>query len=71
MDYTVTQTPEGFIIKVRVPERTVNEWNLGFNEEVAQSKAATIVETYRKGLEFVQDQVRSVFSEQEDAIEQS
>lgn len=62
MDYSVTQTAEGYILKVRVFERTVNEWNLGLNEEVAQSKASTLIEMYRDGLEFLQDQVRETYS---------
>ncbi len=62
MDYSVVQTSEGYILKVKVLERTVNEWNLGLNEEVAQAKASTLVETYRNGLEFLQNQVREIYS---------
>lgn len=66
MSYSVNQTEDGYIITVKAHGRTVNEWNLGFNEEVAQSKTATIVETYLNGLEFVQNQVRDVFAQAEE-----
>ncbi len=45
------------------PNGTVNTWNLGLNEEIAKSKVKTIVDTYLKGLEFVQSEVRRVFEE--------
>lgn len=62
MSYTVEQTTEGYIILVKAHGRTINEWNLGLDEDTARSKVATIVETYLNGLEFIQDQVRDVFS---------
>ena len=65
MDFCVTQTSEGYILKVTALQRTVNEWNLGLNEEVAQSKASTLVEMYRNGLEFLQDQVRETYMAKE------
>ena len=44
---------------------TVNTWNLGTDEDVAKGKVATIVDSYQKGLEFVQSQVRTIFEEVE------
>ena len=45
---------------------TVNTWNLGTDEDVAKGKVATIVDSYQKGLEFVQSQVRTIFEEAEE-----
>lgn len=66
LDFSVTQTEKGYILKVKAYQRTVNEWNLGLNEEVAQSKASTLVEAYRNGLEFLQGQIRDIYAEKED-----
>ncbi len=66
MSYSVKQTEEGYICTVKAHGQSVNEWNLGLNEEIAQSKVATIVDSYTKGLEYVQSQVRGIFSEQEE-----
>lgn len=74
MSYTVVFKNEKYELQIRVlkmyenqSDPTVNVWDLGENEEIAQSRATTILESYAKGLEHVQEQVRSVFAEQEDA----
>ena len=69
MSYKVEQVEEEYIIKVTVHGKSVNEWTLGTNEEIAQSKAKTLVDTYMNGLEYVQEQVRNVFAEQENSTE--
>lgn len=66
MSYSIEQTTEGYICRVKAHGQSVNEWNLGLNEEVAQSKTSTIIDSYTKGLEYVQSQVRTIFTEQED-----
>jgi hypothetical protein len=76
LDYKVTNNKDGeFEMAVKVlrfsedadgnlyPSGTVNTWNLGFNEEIAKTKVKTIVDTYLKGLEFIQSEVRKVFEE--------
>ena len=52
-----------YIIKVKVPNGLVNEWNLGTNEEVAKAKSATIINTYNQALEEVQKSVVSAYEE--------
>ena len=70
VSYKVVKNDDGeFFIGVKVHGQTVNEWNLGNNEEIAQSKSKTIIDTYLKGLEFVQQQVRTAFTEAEDVTE--
>jgi len=64
MSYSVEKTEEGYITSVKVHGKSVNSWNLGLNEEVAQSKTSTIIETYTNGLEFVQENVRNVFAKE-------
>jgi len=54
-----------YILKVTVPNRSVNEWTLGKDEGVAKARASKILTSYTNGLEFVQEQVREVFSEEE------
>jgi hypothetical protein len=66
MSYKVIETEEGFICSVRAHGKSVNEWNLGKNEEIAQAKTATIIDSYEKGLEYVQSQVRTIFAEEEE-----
>ena len=64
MEYTVIHTKaEGFELQVKVHGQSVNSWNFGFNEEIAQSKTATVIDAYARGLEFVQEQVRNTFEE--------
>ncbi len=64
MSYSVSHRKKyGYSIAVKAHGKTVNVWNLGHNEEIAQSKSTTIVETYLKGLEFVQSEVRKTFEE--------
>ena len=63
MSYSVSHSKkDGYNIAVKVHGKTVNVWNLGDNEEIAQSKTATILDSYSKGLEYVQEQVRAVFA---------
>jgi len=62
MEATVEKTDEGYILKIRVPDKSVNEWNLGLEEDVAKGKVATVLDTYAQGLEYVQEQVRGVFA---------
>ncbi len=64
MSYSVTQTSEGFIVAVKVHGKTVNEWNMGLNEEVAQSKATHLIDTYSRALDEVQSRVREIFAEE-------
>ncbi len=67
MSYKVVQNDEGeYVVGVVLHGQTVNEWTLGMNEEVAQSKARTIIDTYVRGLEQVQQQVREIFAQEED-----
>lgn len=66
MSYNVTKTQEGFIVSVKLHGKTVNEWNMGLNEEIAQSKATHLIDTYTKALELVQSDVRKIFAEEED-----
>ncbi len=68
VSYSVSYSKkDGYNLAVKVHGKTVNAWNLGMNEEIAQSKTTTILNSYMNGLEYVQDQVRAVFAEQEDA----
>jgi len=46
---------------------STNEWSLGFDEAIAKGKVGTILDSYIKGLEFVQEEVRKVFAEEEDS----
>ncbi len=55
-----------YVLKVRVPTRSINEWTLGKDEAIAKGKASNILSSYTNGLEFVQEQVRNVFSEEEE-----
>jgi len=79
MSFKIVKTEEGeFVMAVKVhkfsvdaegntyADGTVNEWTLGLNEEIAQAKTKTIIDTYLKGLEFVQSEVRKVFANEED-----
>ena len=79
MSYKVTKSKLGiFEVAVKVvkfsadaegeiyPDGTVNTWSLGLNEEIAKSKVKTIIDSYLKGLEFVQSEVRRVFVEEEE-----
>ncbi len=69
MSYSVSNSKkDGYKVSVKVHGRTVNTWSLGHNEEIAQSKTTTIVETYLNGLEFVQDNVRDIFTEESDKL---
>jgi len=66
MEYTVVHTEkDGFELQVKVHGQSVNSWNFGFNEEIAQTKTATVISAYTRGLEFVQEQVRHSFAEEE------
>lgn len=70
-EYTVIHTKaEGFELQVKVHGKSVNSWNFGFNEEIAQSKTATVIDAYARGLEFVQEQVRHTFAEEEEATKE-
>ena len=53
-------------IPVIVSGGTINEWTLGHDETIAKGKVSTIISTYIDGLEFVQNQVRTVFEEATD-----
>jgi len=65
MSYSVSHSKkDGYSIAVKAHGSTVNVWNLGHNEEIAQSKTVTILDSYSKGLEYVQEQVRAVFEEE-------
>lgn len=67
MGYKVVHSvKEGYTLKVVVPERTVNMWNLGHDEKEAKAKVVTILASYKDGLEYVQDQVRNVFAKKSD-----
>jgi len=59
--YKVMETREGYVLTVKAEGGTVNEWNLGMDEALAKGKVSTIISTYQKGLEYLQEQVRTVF----------
>ena len=59
--YKVRDTREGFVLQVKGEGGTVNEWNLGMDETLAKGKVANLIDTYRKGLEYLQEQVRTAF----------
>ena len=59
-----------YILQVRVPDKSINEWTLGLNEEIAKSKVSTILNAYTQGLEYVQEQVRTAFAVEADSKEQ-
>ena len=70
MVYSVSHSKKnGYSLAVKVIGDTVNVWNLGDNEEIAQSKTSTILTAYTRGLAHVQEEVRRVFAEAEDARE--
>ena len=70
MSYNVYNDKDGnFVLAVKVHGQSINEWNFGLNEEVAQSKTMTVIQSYTRGLEFVQSQVRGIFEEVEDSME--
>ena len=58
-----------YAIRVKVDGGSINEWSLGMDETIAKGKVQTILNSYVQGLEFVQEEVRKVFAEQEDAKE--
>jgi len=65
MSYSVSHSKkDGYSIAVKAHGKTINAWNLGMNEEIAQSKTLTILDSYSRGLEFVQNQVREVFAKE-------
>ena len=55
-----------YILKVTVPQMSINEWTLGKDEAIAKGKASSILSSYTNGLEFVQGEVRKVFAEKEE-----
>lgn len=65
MSYSVNKNEKGvYVLTVKAHGNSVNEWDLGTNEEIAQSKTTTIVSSYTKGMEFVQSQVRDIFEKE-------
>ncbi len=54
-----------YTVSVKAHGSTINTWSLGFDEAVAKGKVATILDSYVRGLEFIQEQVRSIFTEEE------
>ena len=56
-----------YAIRVKVDGGSINEWSLGMDEAVAKGKVQTILNSYVQGLEFVQEEVRKVFAEEEEA----
>ena len=68
MSVKVVVKPSGeYAIMVTASGGTINEWSLGHDEAIAKGKVSTILSSYMKGLEFIQEQVRTVFAEQEEA----
>ena len=63
-------TESEYVLQIKVPDKSVNEWTLGLNEEIAKSKVSTIINSYSQGLEYVQEQVRTAFAEQEEAVKE-
>ena len=57
-----------YILKVGVQDKSTNEWNLGKDEGIAKGKVQTVLSAYAEGLEYVQEQVRTAFANQEEAI---
>ena len=55
-----------YVTKITVEGHSVNEWELGIDEVSAKSRVSTILSSYTKGLEFVQEEVRRLFSEEAD-----
>ncbi len=55
-----------YAIQVIVDNGTINEWSLGHDEVVAKGKVQTILNSYMQGLEFLQEEVRKVFAQEED-----
>jgi hypothetical protein len=51
-----------YILTIRVPNKSTNEWNLGLDEQIAKGKVVTVLDTYANGLEYVQEKVRGVFA---------
>lgn len=67
MSYSVSfSKKDGYKVAVKAHGKTVNSWDLGHNEEIAQSRVKHLVDTYLQGLEFVQDQVRTIFADAEE-----
>ena len=71
MGYKVVNRNGDYVLEVKVPFNSVNEWNLGKNEEIAKSKVSTILTSYSQGLEYVQEQVRAVFAAEEQKVKES
>ena len=65
----VRGTAGEYEISIGVSGGTINTWSLGHDEAVAKGKVSTILDSYMKGLEFVQGEVRKVFAEEEDKAE--
>ena len=71
MSYSVSHSKkDGYKISVKAHGQSVNSWSLGHNEEIAQSKTSTIISSYTKGLEYVQEQVRTAFAEEEEKVKE-
>lgn len=67
MGVKVFVKPSGeYVVMITVNGGTTNEWSLGFDEAIAKGKVVTILGSYTNGLNFVQEEVRKVFSEEED-----
>jgi len=56
-----------YTLKVSAPNGTINEWTFGTDKHEAKGKVATILDAYQKGMEFVQEQVRNSFAQEEEA----
>ena len=62
----IRNTDGEYVIKVIVSGGSINEWSLGHDEAIAKGKVSTILGSYMNGLEFVQEEVRKVFAQEED-----
>ena len=67
MEATVELIDGDYILKVGVQDKSTNEWNLGSDEAIAKGKVQTVLNSYAEGLEYVQEQVRAVFAQQEES----
>jgi len=67
MEATVELIAGDYILMVSVQDKSTNEWNLGSDEVIAKGKVQTVLNSYADGLEYVQEQVRAVFAQQEEA----
>ncbi len=53
-----------YSLRVKAYNGSTNEWSFGMDEQIAKGRTATVLDAYAKGMEFIQEQVRTAFDEE-------